>query len=196
MQYNTQREHLILPEYGRTIQKMVDICCELPEKADRQQCAETIVAMMAQMNPDVKQHPDYEHKLWDQLAILSGYRLDVDYPFEVVQREELAAPPTPIPYPMQRIRYRHYGHLTEEFMRRLKDMPEGPERDQLLGMMANFMKRSLYNWNRDAMDEGKVAADVAAYTEKRVAVPADFRYAGVANGHLPGSNASKKKRKR
>ncbi|MBQ9286729.1 MAG: DUF4290 domain-containing protein [Bacteroidaceae bacterium] len=196
MTYNTQREHLILPEYGRTIQQMVDICVELEDRSERQQCAESIIAIMETMNPSVRQLPDYDHKLWDQLAIMSGYRLDIDYPFEIVPQEDLTSKPKPLKYPMQRIRYRHYGHITEAFLRQLKEMPESPERDRLLSMTANFMKRSLYNWNRDAMDDRKVAADVADYTEGQVEVPAGFRFTSVSNGHLPGSNASKKKRKR
>ncbi len=196
MTYNTQREKLILPEYGRIIQEMVDLCLEIEDREERQQCAESIIAVMATMNPNVHQQPDYEHKLWDQLAILSGYRLEIDYPFEVVKAEDINARPKPLKYPMQRIRYRHYGHFTEEFMRKLKELPEGSEREELLSMMANYMKRSLYNWNRDAMDERKVAADVESYTEGIASVPENFHYASVANGHLPGSNASKKKRKR
>ena len=187
---------MILPEYGRIIQEMVDICKQIEDHDQRQQCAESIIEIMATMNPDVCQQPDYEHKLWDQLAILSNYELDIDYPYEVVRPEEITAKPKPLKYPMQRIRYRHYGHLTEEFMRKLKDMPESEERDELTAMMANFMKRSLYNWNRDAMDERKVRADVAAYTDDKAFIPEDFRFAPVSNGHLPGSNASKKKRRR
>ena len=196
MTYNTQREKLILPEYGRIIQEMVDLCLEIEDRDKRQQCAESIIAVMATMNPNVDQQPDYEHKLWDQLAILSEYRLDIDYPFEVVKPEDITARPKPLKYPMQRIRYRHYGHLTEEFMRKLKELPESPEREELLSMMANYMKRSLYNWNRDAMDERKVASDVESYTDGTATVPEDFHYASVSNGHLPGSNACKKKRKR
>ena len=196
MTYNTQREKLVLPEYGRTIQEMVDICMGIEDRAQRQQCAESIVAIMATMNPNAKQQPDYERKLWDQLAIISGYQLDIDYPFEVVKAEEIAARPRPLRYPMQRIRYRHYGHLTEAFMKELKEMPEGEDRERLTSMMANFMKRSLYNWNRDAMDERKVAADLSSYTDGQAALSEDFHFASVSNGHLPGSNASKKKRKR
>lgn len=196
MTYNTQREHLILPEYGRTLQQMVDICVDIEDRNERQQCAESIVAIMESMNPAVRQYPDYEHKLWDQLAIMSGYRLDIDYPFEIVRQEELTAKPKPLKYPMQRIKYRHYGHLTEAFLKELKEMPESPERDRLLSMTANFMKRSLYNWNRDAMDERKVSVDVAEYTEGRVEMPEDFRYVSVSNGHLPGSNTGKKKKRR
>lgn len=196
MQYNTQREKLILPEYGRVIQDMVDICLHIENRAERQRCAESIVAVMTTMNPDVKQQPDYEHKLWDQLAILSDYRLDIDYPFEVIRPEDITSRPKPIKYPMQRIRYRHYGHLTEEFMRKLSEMPECAERDELTEMMANFMKRSLYNWNRDAMDERKVRSDIDQYSDGRVALPSDFRFASVSNGHLPGHTPTTKKKKR
>ena len=196
MTYNTQREKLILPEYGRGIQEMVDICIGIEDRAQRQLCAETIIDIMATMNPESRQQPDFEHKLWDQLAILSDYRLDIDYPFEVVKKEDMQTRPRPLKYPMQRIRFRHYGHLTEAFMRQLRDMPEGPEREELAGMMANYMKRSLYNWNRDAMDDGKVDADLATYTDGTAHIPTGFQFASVTNGHLPGSNASKKKRKR
>lgn len=196
MTYNTQREKLILPEYGRTIQEMVDICMSIEDRAQRQQCAESIIAIMVTMNPCVRQQPDYEQKLWDQLAILSNYKLDIDYPYEVLKAEEIAERPKPLKYPMQRIRFRHYGHLTEAFMKELKEMPEGEDRERLTSMMANFMKRSLYNWNRDAMDERKVAADLSSYTDGQAALSEDFHFASVSNGHLPGSNASKKKRKR
>ena len=196
MIYNTQREKMILPEYGRTIQEMVDICLQIEDRSERQICAETIIEIMRTMNPNVRQQPDYEHKLWDQLAILSDYKLDIDYPYEVIQREEMNAKPKPLKYPMQRIRYRHYGHLTEAFMKELKEMPDSPERTRLTEMIANYMKRSLYNWNRDAMDERKVAADIDNYTEGNVNLPEAMRFASVSNGHLPGSNASKKKRRK
>ena len=196
MTYNTQRERLILPEYGRTIQQMVDFCMQIEEREVRQQCAECIISIMAAMNPNTQKQSDYEQKLWDQLAILSNYQLDIDYPYEVVKAEDIYTRPKPLKYPMQRIRYRHYGHLTESFLKELKDLPEGQDRDRLTGMIANFMKRSLYNWNRDAMDERKVAADINSYTDGNTSLPADFHFASVSNGHLPGSNASKKKRKR
>ena len=196
MTYNTQRENLILPEYGRTIQEMVDVCRTLEDRGERQACAESIIHIMEIMNPAVRQQPDYQHKLWDQLAIMADYDLDIDYPFEVIRPEDIQARPEPIHYPMQRIRYRHYGHLTEQFMKVLKDMPEGEERDALTAMMANFMKRSLYNWNRDAMDERKVEADLRHYTDGQVGLDEGFRFASVSSGHLPDNGAGKKKKKR
>jgi len=199
MTYNTQREKLILPEYGRTIQEMVDICMSIEDRKERQQCAESIIEIMQTMNPNVRQQPDYEHKLWDQLAILSNYKLDIDYPFEVVKEEEIAAKPKPLKYPMQRIRYRHYGHLTEAFIQKAKELPEGTEREELTAMMANYMKRSLYNWNRDAMDERKVYADLEEYMGGEARLPEHFHFASVSSGHLPdnaGAGSGKKKKKK
>ena len=196
MKYNTQREKLILPEYGRGIQEMVDICLQIEDKEERQQCAETIVAIMAGMNPGVRQLPDFEHKLWDQLAILSNYQLDIDWPFEIPNREEITAKPKPLKYPMQRIHYRHYGHLTEAFMRELRELPAGPEREALTARMANYMKRSLYNWNRDAMDERKVEADIDHYTNGNAQLPENFHYASVTGGHMPKDDNGKKKKKK
>ena len=195
MTYNTQREKLILPEYGRTIQEMVDICMDIDDRAARQECAATIVRIMTNMNPSVRQLPNYERRLWDHLAIMSNYKLDIDWPFPVVQEADVSARPKPLKYPMQRIRYRHYGHLTEAFMNELKELPTGEERDALTSMMANFMKRSLYNFNRDAMDEQKVAADLATYTEGQATIDPKFQFASVTSGHLPGQTP-KKKRKR
>ena len=194
MTYNTQREKLVLPEYGRTIQEMVDICVEIPDRKARQECAQTIIRIMTTMNPTVRQQPDYEHRLWDHLAIMSNYKLDIDWPFPVIQAADITARPKPLKYPMQRIRYRHYGHLTEAFMNEIKEMPEGVDREELTGMMANFMKRSLYNFNRDAMDEEKIAADIQTYTEGQTTINAGFQFASVTNGRLPGQMPKKKKK--
>lgn len=188
-----------MPEYGRVIQEMVDHCLSLEDRAERQRCAETIVDIMATMTEDQNQQPDYRHKLWDQLAIMSDYKLDVDYPYEMVQKDLITAKPKPLKYPMQRIRYRHYGHLTEAFIQKAKELPEGTEREELTAMMANYMKRSLYNWNRDAMDERKVYADLEEYMGGEARLPEHFHFASVSSGHLPdnaGAGSGKKKKKK
>ena len=117
---------------------------------------------------------------------------------KTVRNIQTNAKPNPLKYPMQRIHLRHYGHLTEAFMKELKELPEGPEREALTARMANYMKRSLYNWNRDAMDERKVEADLNSYTDGLAHLPEDFHYAPVSIGHLPKEETSggKKKKKR
>lgn len=172
MDYNTQRPKLLLPEYGRIVQEMVDYARTLPEKAQRQACAETIVSVMASFAPGRRQQPDFWHKLWDHLALMADYGLDIDYPYEIVRRTDQTKPAR-LPYPQTRIRYRHYGHLIEELTRKLKEMPEGEERSQLAWLVAGQMRRSLNDWNKDALSDRKVAADLAVYTDGTVRLTAD-----------------------
>ena len=194
MQYNSQREKLVLREYGRTIQDMVSYCLTITERERRQQCAEAIVGAMASMNPQLRQQPDYQRKLWDQLALMSGYKLDIDYPYDITRRDEADAHPAPLKYPMQRIRYRHYGHLLEAFMRKLQQLPDEAQRQALAGQLADAMKQDLYDFNRGALDEGKIRADIMAYTDGTVQLSDNFRFAQVTAGRVQ-EKSRKKKRK-
>lgn len=168
MEYNTQRKKLPMPEYGRGIQNMVDFACSLPTKEERQRCAQTIVSIMGNMFPHLRDVPDFKHKLWDHLAIMSNYELDIDYPYEIEKIPEEGVRPQPLPYPMQKIRYRHYGHLLETLIKKMQELPEGPEREELSILVAAQMKRSLANWNKDAMDDEKIIADLKSYTQGEV----------------------------
>lgn len=195
MQYNSQREQLLLREYGRTIQDMVNYCVAIPDRDRRQQCAQAIVDIMASMNPQVRQQPDYTQKLWSQLALLSGYRLDIDWPEGTAYEAVPTTPPAPLKYPMQRIRYRHYGHLVEAAMRKVGQMPAGEERDNLVGRLANVMKQDLFDFNRGAMDERKVRADVSLYTEGDVELPDDFKFAQNLSARVTEVSKRKKRRR-
>ena len=197
MTYNTQREKLQMPEYGRGIQDMIEYAASLPVKTERQRCAETIFSIMVNMQPQLREQPDYKHRIWDHIAFISGYRLDIDYPYEITRLGEEAEKPRPVPYPMKNIRQRQYGHYIEESLRQLAEMPEGEERDAMLALVANQMKQSLFTWNRDAMDDEKVASDIERYTQGRVHLDlSTFRFAPVQT--LPrqdGMGGKKKKRK-
>ncbi len=167
MDYNTQRKQLVMPEYGRIVQEMVDHALTIEDRGERLSCAKAIVSVMANLCAQQRDTPDFMHKLWDQLAAMANYQLDIDYPYEITPRNSDARPPR-VDYPMQSIRYRHYGHLLESLMDHLRDMPEGAERDQLVKLVANQMKRSLSAWNKDSMDGEKIAADLARYTDGKV----------------------------
>lgn len=197
MKYNSQRDTLILPQYGRTMQDMVDYCCSLEDRDERQACAETIVGIMATINPAVKQQANYQVKLWHQLAQMSKYQLDIDYPVEIPTPSELAEKPKHVPYPMQRIRYRHYGHITEALLQQVKNMPETQEREELTTIVANYMKRSLYNWNPGSLDDQKVCSDITTLTEGKVELPADTKLAYVSGPRASEEmNKTKKKKRR
>ena len=155
MKYNTQRDKLLMPEYGRGVQDMIIYATSLPEKEERQRCAETIFGIMLNMQPQLRELPDFRHRIWDHIAYISGYQLDIDYPCEITHLGEEAEKPTPLKYPMKDIRQRQYGYLLEESLRQLAEMPEGEERDAMLSLVASQMKQSLFIWKREAMDEEK-----------------------------------------
>ena len=165
LDYNTQRERLVLPEYGREIQLMGDHAIGLPTKAERQRCAETIITTMMRMSPYAKDSANFKQKLWDHLAIMSNFKLDIDYPFDVSQAHQMQAKPAPMKYPMSRIRVRHYGKLVMEACDKLKTMEPGRERDELVRLVANQMKRDLTQWSHGSNDNEKVASDLAQFTD-------------------------------
>jgi len=165
MDYNTQREKLMLPEYGREIQRMVEHAVSIPDKTERQHCAETIIAIMDRMFPQGKQSPDYKNKLWDHLALMSDFKLDIDWPFDVNQVKKMADKPQPIDYPMTKIPVRHYGNMVFEIFDKLKTMEPGEERDELVRITANQMKRCLMQWSHGSADNEKVASDLARFTD-------------------------------
>ena len=164
LDYNTQREQLVLPEYGREIQRMVDHAVGLPTREERQRCAETIVAVMERMVPHTGEQ-DFKRKLWDHLAIMSNFQLDIDWPCDISQAAKIATKPEPMEYPMQDIPTRHYGYMMHELFDKLKTMPEGPERDELARLTANHMKRCLYQWSHGSAADEKVISDIARLTD-------------------------------
>lgn len=173
LDYNTQREKLILPEYGREVQQMVDHCVSLPDRAERQRCAQSIVAIMERMMPPAYDAESHRHKLWDHLAIMSDFKLDIDYPYDVSQAQHITERPKPMPYPMKRIPVRHYGSMMFEIFEMLKTMPAGHEREELTRLAANQMKRDLMQWGHGSVDSEKVASDLAQFTDGRVQIDPD-----------------------
>ncbi len=120
LDYNTTREKLVLPEYGREIQQMVDYCVELEDRKERQRCAESIIKIMDRMFPENRGLENHEQKLWDHLAIMSNFQLDIDYPFDVSDAAKIAKKPETVEYPMQSIPVRHYGAMLFEIFEKLK----------------------------------------------------------------------------
>ncbi|KGI60823.1 hypothetical protein HMPREF3034_00893 [Prevotella sp. DNF00663] len=195
LDYNTQRERLKLPEYGREIQSMVDYAVGLPTKEERQQCAESIIAIMDRMFPQNHDTQDYLQKLWDHLAIMSDFKLDVDYPFDVTEAVKMGDKPTPVSYPMKSIPVRHYGYMLFEVFEKLKTMEEGVERDELIRLTANQMKRNLVQWSHGSIDDEKVASDLARFTDGKVQLDlSTFKFDKIIDRE-PQTTNNKRKRK-
>jgi hypothetical protein len=168
LDYNTQRELLQMPEYGREIQRMIDHAVTLPTKEERLLCAKTIVKLMETKVPQIRENSGYEQTLWDHLYIMSHKQLDIDWPYDISGAEKFHDKPQPMKLPQSNVRLRHYGKLVSELLEKLKDMPERGERDELIRLTANQMKRDLVQWGHGSIDDEKVADDMARMTDGAV----------------------------
>ena len=198
MDYNTKREKLIMPEYGRGIQQMVEHCKTIADRDERMRCARTIIGTMASMVEQTTDREDFQKKLWNHLAAMAQYELDIDYPVEIEHMDSENARPESIPYPQHRIKQRNYGTIVEQFTEHLATMEAGEQREDLTILVANHMKRDLSNWSTDSMSDEKVADDMARYTDGKIQLdPA--RHHLISDGELLSTRVStsvkKKKRK-
>lgn len=167
MEYNTQLKKLALPEYGRNIQNMVDYCLTIDSRDDRKRCANTIINIMGNMFPHLRDVNDFKHILWDHLAIMSDFQLDIDYPYEIVKKEDLYAKPAKIEYSKPTMQFKHYGKTLEKMIRLASDFPEGKEREQLVWLVANHMKKSYIQWNKE-VDDAKIFFDLYEISNKAI----------------------------
>ncbi len=153
IEYNSERPKLIIPEYGRHIQKMVDHAISIKDKEERNKVAKSIIAVMGNLNPHLRDVPDFQHKLWDQLLIISDFKLEVDSPFPKPSREELQEHPTPLPYPQNHPKYRFYGNNLKRMIDVANSWEEGDMKDGLVITIANHMKKCFLNWNKDTVED-------------------------------------------
>ena len=168
MEYNTKAKQLPLPEYGRNIQNMVDHCLTIADREDRNRCANAIIGIMGNMFPHLRDVNDFKHILWDHLAIMSDFNLDVDYPYEVLKKENLRKRPPKIPYFDSEVIFRHYGEILESLIFKASDMEESEEKEALIRLIANQMKKSYLSWNKDSVDNRKILKDLADISEGRI----------------------------
>ncbi len=168
LRYNTQLERLSLPEYGRNIQRMVDHCLTIEDRDERNHCARSIIRAMATLFPTMKDSEASRRKLWDHLAVMSRFKLDIDWPCEVISEDVLDTAPAKVPYPSTRIRLRQYGRSLEKMIGKAAAMEPGAERDELVMMLANQMKKQLAAVDRDNATDARVFKDLADYTHGEI----------------------------
>lgn len=198
MDYNTQRNKLIMPEYGRAIQQMVEHCKTIEDKEERMRCAKSIVDTMANISERNTEKDDFEKKLWNHLAMISSYELDIDYPVEIVQEEVATARPDKLKYPQTKIHKRNYGAIVQSFTEYLKGMEDNDKQQELSLLIANHMKRDLSNWSVDSMSDERVVDDLAQYTDGKVLIDLNREHL-ISDGELLSSRIStslKKKKKK
>lgn len=153
MEYNTQLKKLALPEYGRNIQNMVDYCLTITDRNERKRCANTIITIMGNMFPHLRDVNDFKHILWDHLAIMSDFGLDIDYPYEVLKKEDLYLKPKKIEYSRPDMQYRHYGKTLEKMIKLAITVEDPKEKEQFVLLVATHMKKSYIQWNKEVEDQ-------------------------------------------
>lgn len=153
LEYNTEREHLIIPEYGRHLQKMINYAKELPTKDERNKVAKSIINVMGNLQPHLRDVPDFQHKLWDQLFIMSDFELDADSPYPMPSKEELTEKPEPLRYPQNHPKYRFYGNNIKTMIDVANTWEEGEMKEALIYTIANHMKKCFLNWNKDTVED-------------------------------------------
>jgi hypothetical protein len=156
MEYNTQRNRLVIPEYGRNIQKMIEYAISIEDREERNRAARAIVAVMGYLNPQLQNVTDFKHKLWDHLFIISDFKLDVDSPYPTPSRDTVHAKPQRVPYPSNDIKYKFYGKTMERLIIKISELEEGEKKDQITQNLANFMKMSYLTWNKDTVDDSTI----------------------------------------
>ena len=160
MEYNTQRPYLTIPEYGRHIQKMVDHAVSIKDREERNKNALAIINVMGQLNPHLRDVPDFKHKLWDHLFIISEFNLDVDSPYDRPTTESLHLKPEKLGYPNPYFKHKHYGKIIQNMIDKAVDYEEGEEKQALIKIIANHMKKAYLIWNRDTVEDDKIRKDI------------------------------------
>ena len=202
MNYNTSRPHLIIPEYGRHIQKMIDYAVGIEEESEREKVAHAIINVMGTLNPHLRDVPDFAHKLWDHLFIMSDFRLKVTSPYPLPAVEELIEKPKHMPYPQNDIRFKHYGKGVEKLISAAIEMEEGDEKTALTESIANLMKKFYLSWNRDSVDDKVILNDLNRLSKSKLTLPEGTELESTqiiiqkAGLNAPKQNFSKKGKKR
>ncbi|WP_435414857.1 DUF4290 domain-containing protein [Polaribacter aestuariivivens] len=156
LEYNSERPLMIIPEYGRHIQKMVDHCVALEDEEERNKMAKAIVDVMGNLQPHLRDVPDFKHKLWDQLYIMSDFKLDAKSPYPIPSREELQEKPERLPYPKYASKYRYYGNNIQTMIDVALSWDEDEKKEALVYTIANHMKKCYLNWNKDTVDDAVI----------------------------------------
>jgi len=161
---------LTLPEYGRHIQKMVDHAKTIEDRDERNRAAKTIISIMGNLNPHLRDISDFKHKLWDHLALMSDFDLDIDSPYEIPGRETLTSKPKRVPYITGDIKYRHYGRIIHQMIDAAIEMDEGEEKERLIKLIANHMKKSYLTWNRNQVTDEIIFNDIRQLSGGKIVI--------------------------
>ena len=168
--YNTQRKRMTLPEYGRNVQKMVDHIKSIEDRDERNRAAKTIIQIMGNLNPHLRDIGDFKHKLWDHLALIAEFNLDIDSPYPKPEQSNFIEKPNQIPYSQGNIRYLHYGHIVELLIDVVAEKEEGEEKEYFTSLIVNQMKKSYITWNRGQVADEVIFGDLKLLSGGRLKI--------------------------
>lgn len=166
--YNTQRKRMALPEYGRNVQKMIDHIKTIEDREERNRAAKTIIQIMGNLNPQIRDVGDFRHKLWDHLALIADFDLDIDSPFPLPERSKFVEKPKQIPYRQGDIRYLHYGRIIELMIDAASEMEDGDAKIYFTNLIVNQMKKSYITWNRNQVSDDVIINDLKLLSRGRL----------------------------
>ncbi|MDG1880849.1 MAG: DUF4290 domain-containing protein [Schleiferiaceae bacterium] len=197
LDYNTDREHLIMPEYGRHVQSMIEYCQTLTDRDHRTKVATSIVDIIGNLNPKLRDNPDYRHKLWDHLFVMSNFSLDVDSPYPILTKEKLHKRPDLVGYPKKSRTHRYYGNVLQAMIKTVSEMESSEERDLMEFDIANQMKRAYLSWNKDNVDDSIIFSELRILSAGKLGnIDTTLTVAkGVKSQNAPLNTKSKKKKK-
>ena len=196
MEYNTEREHLIIPEYGRHVQRMIAHATSLTDKSEQQKCVDAIIAFMGQMNPHLRDVKEFTHKLWDHLHIMSDFKLDVKSPYPKPKIEKLEERPEKMTYPGNKIKFSYYGNTIQTMIEEGLKM-EGEEKTIMTGMIANQMKKSYILFNESSVDNNMIRLHLKQMSNNQLTLADDFEFirsASVRQGISSNKKSNGKKK--
>ncbi|AFD06266.1 DUF4290 domain-containing protein [Solitalea canadensis] len=168
--YNTTRPRLLMAEYGRNVQNMINYVLTLEDKEERNKYAQAVIELMGQLNPHLRDVTDFKHKLWDHLFIISDFALDVESPFPVPSKESIYAKPHPLKYPSNHIKYKHYGKTLEYMIDKARVLPDSERKSQFVNSLASFMKMSYIGWNKDTVSDETIITDLTELSKNELDV--------------------------
>ena len=204
LQYNTKRTQLIIPEYGRHIHKMISLAKAETDREERNKKAKAIIGVMGNLNPHLRDVPDFQHKLWDQFFIMAEFDIDVESPFERPQKELLDMKPEKLAYPQNHPKYRFYGSNIKRMIDVAIQWEEGELKEVLVFTIANHMKKNFLSWNKDTVEDAVILAHLDELSEGKLKVAAsqlplsessDLLKFKNKNGNGPSSNQSKPRKR-
>jgi hypothetical protein len=173
LEYNTERPKLFIPEYGRHFQKMVDHAVSIADRDERNKEAKAIISVMGNLQPHLRDVPDFQHKLWDQLFIMSDFKLDVDSPFPITSKEVLQQRPEPLEYPQNHPKYRFYGNNIKRMIDVAVKWEKGDMRSGLEYAIANHMKKCYLNWNKDTVEDSAIFVHLKEMSDGQIDLARD-----------------------